>query len=59
MKKAILIHLAAFAVYVLMVLFILGGEKTDTSDRFIIVWFLITSQLIVVMINYISGLYDK
>lgn len=59
MKKAILIHLAAFVLYVLAVLFIIGEGGTDRLERFGIMLGLLITQLLCTTICAANELYDK
>jgi len=44
MNKKLTIHLIALFLYIVAVLFVLGGNEPDTADRFLIVMLLLFSQ---------------
>ncbi len=57
--KAILVHLAAAAFCILSTLFILGGNKTDSSDRLLIVGLFVMTQIPAGLICFENDFYKQ
>jgi len=57
--KALLVHLAATAFVILAALFIIGDGKTDSCDRFLIVFFLIILNALVALFCSDNNYYGK
>lgn len=59
MNKALLVHIITAITYVLAVLYVLGGNSTDSYDRCLIVFVFVFSQVWCALICNMNGYYNK